>query len=332
MSRRRSAFTLVELLVVIAIIGVLVALLLPAIQAAREAARRSQCLNNLKQVGVAVQNHHDARQFVPVSARPVGLTTAPRIAAITHLLDYMEQGNTRKTFNLALNWSDPNNRQAVNTQISTLICPSSPEPADRFDGVPETTPWVADRTVPTDYSPTVWVDRRLATANLVDNSSFDATGAPADQPGIMEYNNTKASFKLVTDGLSYTILFTESAGRPTLYRKGGPVTTDLAASHVNGGGWCRPASDVLVFGLTADGTTQVGPCAMNCANGTDIVESGYPHPFLSTFGTSAPFSFHSGFVNHVFGDGSVRSIREDLDIREYARMVTRAGEEITPIF
>jgi prepilin-type N-terminal cleavage/methylation domain-containing protein len=330
MSRQRSAFTLVELLVVIAIIGVLVSLLLPAIQAAREAARRSQCLNNLKQLGVAVQNYHDARQLVPVSARPVGLTTAPRIAAITHMLDYMEQGNVRRRFDLSKNWGHIDNRPAVNTIIPTLNCPSTPEDAGRLDGLPEANPWEANMTVPTDYSPTVWVDLRLQDANLVDRTNSTDAGAQ-NEPGIMEYNNVKASFKYVTDGLSYTILFAESAGRPLLYRKiGGKVGSDLTQSRVNGGGWCRPASDILVFGLTADGTTQVGPCAMNCANGTDIVESGYPHPFLSTFGTSAPFAFHQGLVNHVFGDGSVRSLREDVDIREYARLVTRAGDEIPP--
>jgi prepilin-type N-terminal cleavage/methylation domain-containing protein len=329
MSRKRVGFTLVELLVVIAIIGVLVALLLPAVQAAREAARRGQCLNNMKQLGLAVQNFHDAKKLVPVSARPVGLTTAPRIAAYTHLLPFIEQANLLKQFRLDLNWGHATNRTTVNTSISTLICPSSPEDPNRFDGIPEVA-WDQVVCKQTDYSPTVWVDRRLADANLVDKTNVDGNGANLDQPGIMEYNNTSASFKLVTDGLSNTILFTESAGRPTLYRKGGVITTDTSTSRGNGGGWCRPASDVLVFGLTADGTQQVGPCALNCANGSDIVESGYPHPYLSTFGTSQPYAFHTGVVNHAFGDGSVKSLRDDIDIRDFARLVTRAGEELTP--
>ena len=331
MSRPRSAFTLVELLVVIAIIGVLVALLLPAVQAAREAARRSHCINNLKQVGLAVQNHHDARKTVPVSARPVGLTSAPRIAALTHMLDYMELGNVRRIFDLKLNWGDIANRPAVNTAIPTLHCPSSPVDVSQLDGLPEVSPWTATISSPTDYSPTVWVDRRLAgvgTPNLVDD--VGERNAAGDFPGVMEYNNTSSSFKNVTDGLSNTIIIAESAGRPYLYRKGVEASSDLTASRVNGGGWCRPASDILVFGLSNDGITQVGPCAVNCANGTDIVENGYPHPFLSTFGNSQVFAFHSGIANHAFADGSVRSISDTIDIREYARLVTRSGEELPP--
>jgi prepilin-type N-terminal cleavage/methylation domain-containing protein len=328
-SKQRSAFTLVELLVVIAIIGVLVALLLPAIQAAREAARRGQCLNNLKQLGIAVQNFHDAKNVLPVSARPVGLTNLPRIAGFTHLLPYIEQRALRDRWKLDKNWGDASNREMANTTIAALLCPSSPEDPDRLDALPENT-WDQIVCKQTDYSPTVWVDYRLAQANLVDNTVQKDDGTPGDQPGLLEYQNLKASFKLVSDGLSNTIMYTESAGRPALYRKGQLVNADLSASHVNGGGWPRPASDILVFGLTQDGTTQVGQCAMNCANGSDIVASGYPHPVISTYGTSQPYSFHAGVVNHVFGDGSVRSLREDLDIREYARLVTRAGEEVTP--
>jgi prepilin-type N-terminal cleavage/methylation domain-containing protein/prepilin-type processing-associated H-X9-DG protein len=328
MSRQRSAFTLVELLVVIAIIGVLVALLLPAVQAAREAARRAQCINNLKQVGLTVQNHHDARKKVPVSARPVGLTNAPRIAAITHLLDYMELGNIRKQFDLTKNWGHIDNRTAVNTPIPALHCPSSPIDVGQLDGLPEISPWDPVVSSPTDYSPTVWVAKQLADASLVDQ--VGTTNVDGNYPGIMEYNNTAASFKDVTDGLSNTILFAESAGRPLLFRKSIQVSGDSLAARANGGGWCRPASDIVVFGLSQDGATEFGSAAINAANGLDIVASSYPHPWLLTYGTSAPYAFHSGGANHLFGDGSVRNINDSIDIREYARLVTRAGEELTP--
>jgi prepilin-type N-terminal cleavage/methylation domain-containing protein len=330
MNRRYPAFTLVELLVVIAIIGILVALLLPAVQAAREAARRTQCVNGLRQLALAVHNHHDAKRTVPVSARPVGLTPLPRIAAITHLLDYLEEGNTRQIFDLGRNWSSIENRPAVNHVIAVLNCPSTPEAADRLDGLPEQSPWIPEIGAPTDYSPTVWVDKRLITAGLVDRTN-NPDGNANNEPGIMEYNNPKASFNFVTDGLSNTILLAESAGRPFLYRRGRKVSSDLTQVRVNGGGWCRPASDIIVSGLSADGLEEVGPCGLNCANGSDIVEPGYPHPYHVTFGTSAPYAFHPGVVNHAYGDGSVRSISDNIGIREYARLVTRAGGETSDV-
>jgi prepilin-type N-terminal cleavage/methylation domain-containing protein len=328
-SNLNGAFTLVELLVVIAIIGVLVALLLPAVQAAREAARRTQCVNNLKQIGLTVQNYHDAKKYVPVSARPVGLTTAPRIAAITHLLPYFEQGNLRSQFDLTLNWGHANNRTVVSSQIPTLQCPSDPESSTRLDGIPEAAAWEDNVAAITAYSPTIWVDKRLATAGLVDVTNTDGNGVALDAPGIMEYNNVKVNFKSVSDGLSNTILFAESAGRPYLYRKGQAVSTDLTTARINSGGWARPASDLSIDGSSTDGTTDVGPCAVNCTNGVDIVASGYPHPYYNTFGTGEPYAFHAGINNHAFGDGSVRSISEDIDIRDYARLVTREGGELT---
>jgi hypothetical protein len=284
-------------------------------------------VNQLKQLALAVHMHHDAKKVVPVSARPVGLTTAPRIAAMTHLLFYLEEANVRNTFDLAKNWGHIDNRRAVNTPIATLNCPSTPENSDRLDGLPEVSPWVADVSVPTDYSPTVWVDQLLVASSQVDQSA-----PAANLPGIMEYNNVKASFKRVTDGLSKTILLAESAGRPFLYRAGGQkIGGDLTQARVNGGGWCRPASDIVVFGLTSEGISQTGECALNCANGLDIVASSYPHPTLATFGTSSPYAFHPGVVNHAFGDGSVRPVNDSVGIREYSRLVTRAGGEIAAV-
>jgi prepilin-type N-terminal cleavage/methylation domain-containing protein len=328
MTRRQTAFTLVELLVVIAIIGILVAMLIPAVQMAREAARRSQCINGVRQLAIAVHNYHDAHKTVPVSARPIGLTNLPRVAAITHTLFYLEEGNIRQIFDLKKNWSAPENRQAVSKPIPVLHCPSTPEASDRLDGLPEGSPWVPDIAATADYSPTIWVDKRLIAAGLVDKTN-NPNGSPTNEPGIMEYNNTRASFKNVTDGLSKTIMIAESAGRPFLYRKTGKISNDLTQARVNGAGWCRPATDLIINGVSSDGLTETGPCAINCANGSDSVAGGYPHPYHSTYGTGHPFAFHPGVATHAFGDASVRSINEEIGIREYARLVTRAGGELT---
>src|SRR5262245_36190287 len=125
MAENRKAFTLVELLVVIAIIGILVALLLPAIQAAREAARRSSCQNNIRQLGLAVHNYVDSKKIYPASQRPPGATPLPRIAGLTLLLPYFEETARSAQYDQTKNWSDPatnkagtSNKTVVNTKIS----------------------------------------------------------------------------------------------------------------------------------------------------------------------------------------------------------------------
>ena len=315
LSTRSGGFTLVELLVVIAIIGVLVSLLLPAVQAAREAARRSQCQNNLRQLALAAHNFHDTNLKFPSSVRPGGLTTAPRIAGITFLLPYIEQNNMYDKYDQTRNWSDPVNLPVTSKQVSTFLCPSALEPK-RLDGLPEASPWQANLVAATDYSPTIGVDQRLKAAGLVDE-----IGA-----GILTKNGEPRMAE-VTDGLSNTILYAESASRPSLYRQGKKIGS-LPGQRVNAGGWARPASDFSLDGSSYDGATLPGPCAINCTNGEDVGSSSFPHPYYGSEGTAEVYSFHPGGANFAFGDGSVRSIAATVEIRDFARLVTRSGGEV----
>jgi prepilin-type N-terminal cleavage/methylation domain-containing protein len=118
-ARRRVAFTLVELLVVIAIIGVLVALLLPAIQSAREAARRTDCLNRIRQLGTAAHNHHSARNVLPTHG---DLPTA--LSALARMMPYMENKAVHSLVDQNRHWRETANNRALNTSLSFLRCPS----------------------------------------------------------------------------------------------------------------------------------------------------------------------------------------------------------------
>jgi len=124
--RRTRAFTLVELLVVIAIIGILIALLLPAVQAAREAARRSQCTNNLKQIGLALHNYHDAKEVLPYGTN-YPCCYGPGETWSAAILPYMEQGALYDQFDWGLNTNVPPNATVAATVIPGYICPSDPE-------------------------------------------------------------------------------------------------------------------------------------------------------------------------------------------------------------
>ena len=314
-SRRisRRGFTLIELLVVIAIIGILIALLLPAVQKVREAANRTKCFNNLKQIGLALHNYHDGYGQLPSSFNTAG---RPRLSFFTVTLPYLEQQAMYQQYDFTLNWYDPPNVDKV-TRFPVRIaqCPSSPD-ADRLDGRPEAwSPLVAI----TDYGATTHVGTRLKDAGYVDYAG----------PGMMPKNEVKPYFALVTDGLSNTIMVAESTGRPQIYRLDKPFGTP-PADRVNGGGWSRAASDYSLEGFTADGTTSPGPCAVNCANGEDITD--YPDPYYGTNGSGAVYSFHPGGANAVFGDGSVHFIQQSIDIRTFAKLVTRAGAEVASDF
>jgi len=119
----RPGFTLVELLVVIAIIGILVALLLPAVQSARESARRVSCANNLKQMGLAFHLYHDTNRYFPNSDPGGSIAMA---SAFTAILPYLEQGNTYQLYDFTKGNSDPKNLAAVSQRIDVYLCPSAP--------------------------------------------------------------------------------------------------------------------------------------------------------------------------------------------------------------
>ncbi|MBN1911735.1 MAG: DUF1559 domain-containing protein [Pirellulales bacterium] len=207
-----KGFTLVELLVVIAIIGILIALLLPAVQAAREAARRMQCANNMKQIGVAFHLFADVHKTFPAAVSRSHENPNMRFSQMVLLLPHMEQTQLYDHYDFRRSWDHNINKEVVETNISTLICPSAP----------------GGRTGISDYAPCsdLWVDGLVDTILIPGNMVYPSS----DWSGVFN-NEVIPSIRDITDGTSNTYLLFEDAGRPDEYVNGHPTgKTDVTGA------------------------------------------------------------------------------------------------------
>ena len=334
-ANRRPGFTLIELLVVIAIIAVLIALLLPAVQQAREAARRIQCRNHLKQIGLAIHNYESTFSVLPPSATisQVGLINQNASWSVHgRILPYLEQGNLYNNLDLSLAWD--NQSVIAGLKIPVYACPSDPN----SDNPRDVSPKLASPLYPTTYGFNfgTWL-----VYNPVNGAIGDGSFGPNARLGLRDF----------TDGTSNTLLAGEVRAKQHYGRNaapnGGNAIPGASLAEVNsripsGITWCRPNGhtewpDGRVhhqgFTTTAPPNSQVIiPYAVDqCPAGTVVDFTSQQEATSSTVATYAVItsrSYHTGSVNACLVDGSVRSVSENIDLRVWRSLGTRHGGEV----
>lgn len=327
---RRRAFTLVELLVVISITAILAALILPAVQQAREAARRMQCRNNLKQIGMAIHNYEasftafppgrvsggdngDCEFEYPIEDNPGDCTDYKSWTGM--VLPYLEQSTLASQYDDNSPWSSLRNRPIVSVPLAVFQCPAT-------TGTERTDTHHVKGAAATDYGSINQVMPRVFS---------DVFGVP--DPGISARTGALAMYQAnksasITDGLSNSIMVAESAGRPVPYIHGEPMqhwqflkynddeVVSISGQLVfeDGIGWADPDAGFDVKGVQSDGVTVYGP------------------EFVNSINMAETYSFHSGGSQILLSDGSVRFLSQSTDSWVYVCICTRAGGEVVGEF
>jgi prepilin-type N-terminal cleavage/methylation domain-containing protein len=328
---RRNAFTLIELLVVVAIVGVLIALLLPAIQAAREAARRTSCQNNIKQLALAVHAYHDAHKMLPPLYTPA--TTAKFTANFgletyswrTLSLRYMEEQPLLEQIDFAKTATDADNQRSINRTVSIFNCPSTSRSERTARGL-----WrgrsqfdEALSAATNDYNGSGgYIDAGLVTRDIICNPGTSITylehrwGAGAwgevvyseavwDPPTVRKIN-----FKQITDGLSRTALILERAGLPD--------------QHYNG--------DANVDRHDPPEYRTWGNVGLWAISGHERFNQIYHQTGVSLVNVDnmlGLYAFHPGGAHISLVDGAVRLLAESVDTDVVMALVSRDGGEAT---
>jgi prepilin-type N-terminal cleavage/methylation domain-containing protein/prepilin-type processing-associated H-X9-DG protein len=325
-SHSRSGFTLIELLVVIAIIGVLIALLLPAVQSAREAARRAQCINNLKQLGLALHNYHDVQGAFPLG-RAVVPTPPPgygpfdfSYSPFAKILPFIEQSTILSSLNFNLPYLDPANSTAYGSSMNVLLCPS-----DSHRGL-----------IPPGWGGTNYRSNEgTSVAMWYGANDLSGVNANLPPPNGLFFAGLVCRVADVTDGTSNTAAFSEhvlgdfnqslATDKADTFRPGTyPATPDDAVNLCRNFDWTN---------LAYQGVSNVGaPWIYGYHSTTSYWHSGPPNSRSCMFPPSRIMttanSMHPGGVNVGFADGSVRFVKDSVSIVTWRSLGTRNLNEV----
>ena len=311
-----AGFTLVELLVVIAIIGVLVALLLPAVQAAREAARRTQCTNNIRQLGLAVHNFHDVNLVFPAAQDQWINSKGTTIGCswLTRILPFIEQQSVYQLYNFDAAWDDAATNAkpqtgVICTKIKGFLCPSAPpaniRPANNGRANSD---YVA--TSDLNARPIINLNAHVSSAIAVSDPHFIGVLGHNKVVGGITLSPARHRFADVTDGTSMTFLTAECAGRNDPWFMGNRLQ---GVPNRSNGPWANQNSRITMGGCDPKNPSAAqGPKAVNCANDKEI------------------YGFHPSGAMACMADGSVRMLASNLDLNVSVSLLTRErGENIS---
>jgi prepilin-type N-terminal cleavage/methylation domain-containing protein len=326
-NRHKKGFTLIELLVVIGIIGLLIALLIPAVQAAREAARRAQCSNNLKQIGVALHNYQTAMgRFPPVTVVPRDRTFQPW-SAQARLLPYLEEVSLADLIDWTKSPQFTGNPLAAKTRVATYLCPSELNDRERL------TPTITYYPLNYVFNEGTWFIHDPMTGDVGDGAFLPNRAFRAAE---------------IKDGLSHTLAATEAkAYQPNVWDTNKPNTLGVAPPttpadlQAHAGGtfdqnghteWVE--GDVHETGFTTTFTPNQFVPHVDAGITYDIDLTSMRDGESITVPTYAAVtarSYHPGLVNALLMDGSVRTIEDGIELTVWRALGTRAGAEVTTL-